>query len=288
MTSPSRPHADRTRRRRQRATLALSGLALTALLAVGCSSDDDADASADTSTTVHDAAHDDGGSTDGGGTDSGGTDGAPLEGEAMSEESCDHFATLSASMVTGDASGAGDALEQFPSTLPIDLQSQGSSVVEAFSAAFEGDPEAMSSREFEISFDSVGSAMWSGCEAASRVDVKGIDYGFEGLPAEVPAGTMALRFTNGSTTEPHELIVVERPSGNTTPIEDIAKMSPDQVMTDFPMVGLVFVESPDTAATSFIDLPAGSYIAICTIPVGGGESGDPHASHGMIAELEAV
>ena len=67
MTSPSRPHADRTRRRRPRAaTLALSGLALTALLAVGCSSDDDT--SADTSTTVHDAAHDDGGDS---GTDRG-------------------------------------------------------------------------------------------------------------------------------------------------------------------------------------------------------------------------
>ena len=284
MTSPSRPHADRTRRRRPRAaTLALSGLALTALLAVGCSSDDDT--SADTSTTVHDAAHDDdGGSTDG---DSG-TDGAPLEGEAMSEESCGHFATLSAAMVTGDATVAGPALELFPSTLPIDLQSQGSSLVGGLSAAFEGDPEAMSSREFELSLDSVGGAMWAGCEAQSRVDVKGIDYGFEGLPAEVPAGMMALQFTNGSTTEPHELIILQRPPGDTTPIDDIAKMSPDEIMTDFPMVGVVFVESPDTSATSFIDLPTGSYIAICTIPVGGGETGDPHASHGMIAELEAV
>ena len=206
----------------------------------------------------------------------------------MSEESCGHFATLSAAMVTGDGGVAGPALELFPSTLPIDLQPQGSSLVDGLSAAFEGDPEAMSSREFELSLDSVGGAMWAGCEAQSRVDVKGIDYGFEGLPAEVPAGMMALQFTNGSTTEPHELIILQRPPGDTTPIDDIAKMSPDEIMTDFPMVGVVFVESPDTSATSFIDLPTGSYIAICTIPVGGGETGDPHASHGMIAELEAV
>ncbi len=284
MTSPSHHRPDRTRRRRTRAARgARGGLALTARLAGGCSRDDDAPASDETTTTAHDAGHDNG-------SDSGGDTpkGAPLEGDAMSAESCDHFATISASMVSGDPTSAADALEQFPATLPIDLQPQGSSVVEAFSAAFEGDPEAMSSREFELAFDSVGSAMWAGCEAASRIDVKGVDYGFEGLPAEVPAGTTALRFTNGSASEPHELIVVQRPDGDTTPVEDIAKMSPDELMADFPMVGLVFVESPDTSATSFIDLPKGSYVAICTIPVGGAETGDPHAAHGMIAELEAV
>ena len=54
------------------------------------------------------------------------------------------------------------------------------------------------------------------------------------------------------------------------------------------MTGVVFVDSAEASSTSFIDLPTGRYIAICTIPVGGGESGDPHAAHGMIAELEAV
>ena len=65
-------------------------------------------------------------------------------------------------------------------------------------------------------------------------------------------------------------------------------MSPDELMSDFPMTGVVFVDSAEASSTSFIDLPTGRYIAICTIPVGGGESGDPHAAHGMIAELEAV
>lgn len=287
MTSPSRPHADRTRRRRPRAaTVALSGLALTALLAVGCSSDDDADASSDTSTTVHDAATDDGGKNDGGKNDGG--EGAPLEGAAMSEEACGHFATLSASMV-GDPSVAGPALELFPASLPIDLQPQGSSVVDGLSAAFEGDPEAMSSPEFVLAYGSVGDAMWAGCEAQSRVDVTGVDYGFEGLPSEVPAGLMALRFTNGtSSAEPHELIILQRPPGDETPLDEIAEMSPDEAMKDFSMVGVVFAETADAASASFVELPTGRYIAICTIPVGGAESGDPHAAHGMIAELEAV
>ena len=288
MTSPSRPHADHTRRRRPRAAaLALSGLALTALLAVGCSSDDDAaDASADTTTTVHDGAHDDGGDGDSGGAPEGP---APLEGAAMSADACGHFANLSASMVAGEGTVAGPSLEAFPESLPSDLQPQGSSVVDALSAAFEGDPEAMSSPEFELAFGSVGDAMWEGCEAQSRLDVTGVDYGFEGLPSKVPSGMMALRFTNGtSSAEPHELLILARPTAEMTPIEEIAEMSPDEIMTDYPMVGVAFAETADASSTSFIDLPAGSYIVICTIPVGGGETGDPHAAHGMIAELEAV
>ena len=285
MTSRSRHHADRTRRRRPRAaSIALGGLALTALLAVGCSSDDDADASADTTTTVHDAGHDSGSDT---GDDKKGP--APLEGTEMSADACGHFATLSASMVTGDGTVAGPALELFVPSLPADLTAQGTVVVDGLSAAFEGDQEAMFAPGFVEAYEEVGDVMWAGCEAQSRPDVTGVDYGFEGLPSEVPAGMMALRFTNGtSSAEPHELIILQRPPGDTTPIDEVAKMSPDQIMEDFPMIGVVFVDSPDASSTSFIDLPTGSYIAICTIPVGGGESGDPHAAHGMIAELEAV
>jgi len=279
---PGGPTPVRSRRRRPRAAaVLLGGLALTALLAPGCSSDDDADASDDTPTTaVQDAGHDDGHDAPAGP--------APLEGDPMSDEACGHFATLSASMV-GDPTIAGPALEMFVPSLPPELTAPGTAVVDGLSAAFEGDEEAMFSPEFVAAFDTVGSAMWAGCEAQSRLDVTGVDYGFEDLPAEIPAGMMALRFTNGtSSSEPHELIILQRPPGDTTPIDDIAAMSPDEIMKDFPMIGVVFVDTPEASSTSFIDLPTGSYIAICTIPVGGGETGDPHASHGMIAELEAA
>ena len=246
------------------------------------SSDDDAaDAADTTTTTVHEDGHDDDSKDAPKGP-------APLEGTAMPDEACGHFTTLSLSMV-GDPTVAGPALELFVPSLPAELTAPGTVVVDSLSAAFDGDEEAMFSPEFVEAFETVGDAMWAGCEAQSRPDVTGVDYGFEGLPSEVPAGLMALRFTNGtSSEEPHELIILQRPPGDTTPLDDIAGMSPEQIMEDFPMIGVVFVDSPEAASTSFIDLPTGSYIAICTIPVGGGESGDPHAAHGMIAELEAV
>ncbi len=280
---PSTPARDRRHRRRGTTAVVAGGLCIAALLTAACSSDD----AADPTTTTEHAEH----SPDGGDVPSDGDaqDGpAPLEGEAISEEACGHFGTLSASMV-GDPSIAGPSLEMFVDSLPAELTAPGTVVVDGLSAAFEGDEEAMFAPEFVEAHEQVGDAMWAGCEAASRLDVTGVDYGFEGLPAEVPAGMMALKFTNGtSSSEPHELIVLQRPPGDTTPIDEIATMSPDEVMADFPMVGVVFVDSPEGSSASFIDLPTGSYVAICTIPVGGAETGDPHAAHGMIAALEAV
>lgn len=250
-------------------------------MAAGCSDDDAAD------TTTTEAAHDAG---DHGAEEPGGaSDGpAPLEGEPMSADACGHFGALSASM-GGDPTIAGPALEMFVDTLPAELREHGATVVDGLGAAFEGDPSAMSDPEFVASFEAVGDAMWAGCEAASRLDVTGVDFGFDGLPETVPAGMMALRFTNGtSADEAHELLVLQRPPGDTTPIDEIAEMSPDEIMTDYSMVGLAFAETPEAASTSFIDLPTGSYVLVCTIPVGGGETGDPHSQHGMIAALEAV
>lgn len=278
-SSPAGTESERRRRRRSRtATAALGGLVLAALLTAGCSSDDDAAADADPTTTT--APH--------AGDHAAADESAPLEGEAMPTDACGHFAALSASMA-GDPSVAGPALAGFVESLPAELTTDGTTVVDGLTAAFDGDQEAMFAPEFTAAYETVGDAMWAGCEAQSRLDVTGIDYGFDGLPDEVPAGTMALRFTNGTTSaEPHELIVLRRPPGDTTPLDDIAAMPPEQVMEDYPMTGVVFADGPDASSTAFIDLPTGSYVAICTIPVGGAETGDPHATHGMIAALEAT
>ncbi len=258
-------------------SLVAAGLLAAALLAGACSDDEDA------STTTTDDHHE---------TPTSVTDGtpasAPLEGEAVPAEACGHFSTLSAAM-TGDPSIAGPALEMLVPSLPEELSDDGTTVAESLRAAFDGDDTVFGDPTFLTSFEALGSAMWAGCEAASRLDVTGVDYGFEGLPEQISAGLVALRFTNGtSSEEPHELIVLQRPPGDETPIEEIAEMSPDEVMADFPMTGVVFADAAEQSSTSFMELPTGRYIAICTIPVGGGESGDPHAAHGMIAEFEAV
>ena len=290
MSSTTRRHADPTRSgpspaRRLLAGAALGGLAVTALLSTACSSDDEATGTTTTAHEQHDDAPDKGNGGDGGG---GGRQ-APLLGDPISSDACGHFTTLSLAMGGGDPTVAGPSLEMFVGTLPTAQNPAGSTYVETLSAAFEGDADGMGSPEFAEASQQIGDAMFEGCEVDERLDVTGFDYGFLGLPAQVSSGLVALRFTNDTTKEePHELIVLQRPPGDDTKLDDIAKMSPDEIMEDFPMIGVAFADTEGAANTSFLELPAGHYIAICTIPIGGGETGDPHASHGMIAEFEAV
>lgn len=262
----------RTRARR----IAATGLAITALLGVSACSDDD-DAKADGTTTTEAAAEAPSEGGEGGGEQAAGLDGI-----------CGAYAGVSAAM-TGDPSAAGPALDEFEAALEGELAEPGAAVVEGLRAALGGDEAAMGSPEFTEAYQTVGDAMFDDCDVAERVDVTGVDYGFESLPEELPAGVVAFRFTNQtSNEEPHEMIVLQRTPELTESIDEIAHMSPDELMPKAPMVGVVFADQQGASTTSFMELEAGSYIAICTIPVGGGEQGDPHAAHGMVAEFEVV
>ena len=59
------------------------------------------------------------------------------------------------------------------------------------------------------------------------VAVDGIDYGFENLPAEVPAGTM-LSFTNTSDAEFHEMVVIRLPDEETRSVEELVQLPPEE------------------------------------------------------------
>jgi hypothetical protein len=257
----------RTRARR----IAATGLAITALLGVSACSDDEADG---TTTTTEAAAET---PSEGGGEQAAGADGI-----------CGAFATLSAAM-TGDPSAAAPALDTFEAELTDELREPGTAMIEGFRKMLEGDEAAMGSPEFNEGYAAVGDAMFEDCDVAGRFDISGLDYEFVGLPTEVPAGTVAFRFTNESAnSEPHEMIVLQRTPELTESLDEIAHMSPDELMPKAPMMGVVFSDAPGTGSTSFMELEEGSYIAICTIPVGGGEQGDPHAAHGMVAEFEVI
>jgi hypothetical protein len=262
----------RAHTRRRLAALTLGGVAAAGLLAGACSSDDSEGAA--TTTSAHE--------------EHGEHASAPLLGEEMDAAACEGFAGVSAAM-TGDPSAAGPALEAMEAALPSTLAPYGATMSAAFEAALGGDEAAMGSPEFVTAYEQIGTAMFNGCPAAERLDVDGVDYGFEGLPDTVSSGTVALRFTNrSSSSEMHEIIVLRRADGDDTDLETIATTSPDELMGSMEMVGLAFSDQPEASSTSFMELEPGSYVAICTIPVGGGETGDPHAAHGMIAEFEVA
>jgi hypothetical protein len=249
-------HSPRTRRLAAAAlTLALTGAALGA-----CGDDDDAEAS---DTTAADGF---------------------ASGTSLSPAACDAYAEAAAGMV-GDPAALGGAIEALAGALPEDLADAGADLA---GAAASGE-EALGSPEFTAAWATVGDAAYEGCDADAHLDVRGVDYGFEGLPATVDAGRVAVRFTNGTTSgEMHELVLLKRNEGTTETVDELMALGQEQVMEKVTMTGVAFADAADAESVLLADLEPGGYIAICMIPVGSGETGDPHAAHGMVAEIEVA
>ena len=134
------------------------------------------------------------------------------------------------------------------------------------------------------------------------VVVTAVDYGFDGLPESVEAGTKLSLRNEGA--EPHELVAMRIPDDETRSLDELLQLPEDEL-------GAVFgAGEPATvllAATGETDVPGpvvgdgtlsepGRYAIVCFLPVGSDDSvlesegppqGDapPHVSQGMAAEL---
>ncbi|MDA0270263.1 MAG: hypothetical protein O2919_04460 [Chloroflexi bacterium] len=145
--------------------------------------------------------------------------------------------------------------------------------------------------------------------ATDAILVTAVDYGFEGLPAEVAAGSK-LALPNSSATELHELVAIRLPDGEERSVEELLALSeeevgallgaaaPAMVLIALPEGGEALVAVGDGTLTE-----AGRYIVLCAIPVGasveefmaavaaGGDGppdvagGPPHFAVGMYGEV---
>ncbi|MGK2947849.1 MAG: hypothetical protein ACSLFP_04695 [Acidimicrobiales bacterium] len=214
------------------------------------------------------------------------TDTTTPSAEPVTVDACDAYVGLSGAMA-GDPSQAGAAVEAFVDTAPTELADHAATMVTAYEALAEGgDPSVFSDDAFVAASAAVADAYFAGCETSAELDVDGVDYGFEGLPEEVAAGRVALRFTNATEhDEPHELVLFQRLPGTDETVEELLALPEDEVFTKVAMAGVVFADAPGAEATAMLDLEAGEYIALCFIPIGGGEEGPPHFTGGMVAEL---
>ena len=134
------------------------------------------------------------------------------------------------------------------------------------------------------------------------IEVTAVDYGFQGLPETVPAGTKLSLVNEGE--EPHELVAMRIPDEETRSLEELLTLPEDQL-------GQIFgAGEPATvllAATGQADVPGavvgdgtldepGRYAIVCFLPVGSDDSvleaegppqsdAPPHAMQGMWAEV---
>jgi hypothetical protein len=120
--------------------------------------------------------------------------------------------------------------------------------------------------------------------------VTAVDFAFEDLPAELPAGTTSFELTNDGP-EVHQLLVVRRNEGTTQPVEELLALPEEEVgalITDVADAGPVV--AGDTAY-DIAELTPGDYLAVCFIPTGmtafdgPPPEGAPHAMNGMVAEF---
>ncbi len=137
-----------------------------------------------------------------------------------------------------------------------------------------------------------------------------VDYGFEGLPESVPAGT-TLEVENTSTEEFHELVAFKLPEGETRSAEELVQLPEDELGALFAgPPAAVLLAGPDGAeqiaavGDGTLTEP-GSYVLFCAIPTGADpeemqaaaesgseepppadpDAGPPHFVHGMYADL---
>lgn len=206
----------------------------------------------------------------------------------VSDEACDAFIALSGALA-GDPSGIGAIAADFTSSAPANLTEAATTMADAYSSlAAGGASTVFGEPAYVAAAADISDAYFAGCDVDEELDVDGVDYGFDGLPAEVAAGRVAVRFTNKTEhDEAHELVLFKRNPGTDEPVEELLALPEEESMAKVTMAGVVFADSPEQEAVAMLDLEPGEYVAVCFLPVGGGEEGPPHFVQGMVAEFEA-
>lgn len=160
--------------------------------------------------------------------------------------------------------------------------------------------------------EGTASTTTTAASGAETVTVTAVDYKFEGLPEEVPAGTK-VDFKNESTKELHEFVAVRIPDTEKRPVSELVKLPESETQKIFgsgppatvllaPPGGGKTIEAVGNGTLS----ETGRYAVVCFIPTGvdpqaylkaAQESqegppdvpgGPPHVANGMFAELKVT
>jgi hypothetical protein len=98
----------------------------------------------------------------------------------------------------------------------------------------------------------------------SEVAVTAVDYGYEGVPETIEAGTAIFTMTNEGD-EGHEMILFRRNDGVEESFEELLEM--DDAMEFVEFTAAAFAPAGETSSAA-ADLRAGDYVMVCFIPVG--------------------
>lgn len=189
----------------------------------------------------------------------------------------------------GDPSGIEDLLVTVEENTPAEIEEQVGVVTATVRQALETqDDRAFESEEFSTNEEEVDQWVADNC-GFERVDVRAVDYAFEGVPETIPAGTVTFQFSNEGK-EVHEMIMV-RYKDPTTTIEDLMKLSDKEAEKALDFLGASF-GPPGATDIESREMTPGKYALVCFVPVGSTSpqaarkaDGPPHVARGMSAEF---
>jgi uncharacterized cupredoxin-like copper-binding protein len=113
-------------------------------------------------------------------------------------------------------------------------------------------------------------------EGAQVVPVTAVDFAFEGIPAEIPAGPTSFEFTNDGEAA-HEMALFKLGEG----VDLDALLASEEEPTESEAQDIGFTFAPPGEGGVYLnaeDLAAGTYAVVCFIP---GPEGKPHYDLGM-------
>ncbi|MEO6989236.1 MAG: hypothetical protein ABI239_11375 [Aquihabitans sp.] len=267
--------------------LAVSGT----LVLASCGSDD---AKADTTTTV----------ADGEATPTTVDDNAPTTPGAQAasaEGACKAYVGITMALASEPD---GDPAAWFEDTIlpmaddldankPAAIEGELGTMIDAVhKVADTGDMSAFEAPEFNEAKGTIDPYMFENCDFDQKIEVSGKEYAFEGLPDTIPAGRVAILFTNDGM-EAHEITVASKQDGVTESFDDLLQMPEEQAMTKINMKGGAFAPQKGDQSLLIADFEPGDYAALCFVPTGttmddeGEHQGDgpPHFMEGMKAEF---
>lgn len=186
-------------------------------------------------------------------------------------------------------------LDAMMAEVPDAVADQAATLDQLLRQALEtGDPSVFEQDEFRQADRAVDEFVVDNCDYPF-VEIRAVDYAFEGVPATVEPGIVAIDFAN-TGGEVHEMALMRLNDDTTESVEELLQLPEEEAMTKVTPAGHAFA-FPETGDITFVDLQPGNYVVACFIPVGttpdkleeledGGEpGGPPHAFEGMVAEF---
>ena len=256
-----------------------SGLLAMALVVSACGGDDADPAAEETTTseaTVDPAA-------------TGTATEAAAGGEVDDAAFCDNWSELQATAGEAPPEETTSLADAAAAAAPPEVAEAIQTEIELFSSGTEDFQEDPTFVRAEAVIDE---HMFAVCEADTTIEFSGTEYAFNGVPEEVAAGSVKIRFTNEGA-ELHEAVHLVKKEGTTESWDELLELPQEEAMGKVDFVGAGFA-FPGNFDVGVHDWEPGEHILVCFLPQGAtpeafasGEEpeGPPHFTLGMRHEF---